>query len=60
MRGSVPTFACRESENKPQYTRPRLPVIVSLVYCETSALDLAATEVGLLVLDLLAVVRNEA
>nr|CAD7442321.1 unnamed protein product [Timema bartmani] len=55
FRGNVPAFACRKSgkpfsTNHPEYTQLGLnhgiPVIDSLVYCESSALDHAAIEVG--------------
>nr|CAD7437577.1 unnamed protein product [Timema bartmani] len=50
FRGSGPIFACRESVKPPSVTQPGLnhdvPVFGSLIYCESSALDLAATKVG--------------
>nr|CAD7569642.1 unnamed protein product [Timema californicum] len=49
---SVPGFTCCESENHLGKTTPNrdanldLPVIISVVYCENSALDHATTEKG--------------
>nr|CAD7589464.1 unnamed protein product [Timema genevievae] len=49
-RVSGPIFACKESVKPPSVTQPGLnhdvPVFGSLIYCESSALDLAATKVG--------------